>query len=61
MRPGYSNLLCATLLAAALAGRAAAQENGVKGTADGRKAAGGRVMDQATDKFGLSQIGQIAV
>lgn len=61
MRLNYANALCALLLAAASAGRGTAQENGVKKTAAASQAAGGRVMDTATDQFGLSRIGQIAV
>jgi len=61
MRLNYAKVLCALLLAAASAGRGAAQENGVKQTAAASQAAGRRGMDSATDKFGLSQIGQIAV
>ena len=61
MRSKYAKGLCALLLAAASAVRGAAQENGVKQTAAASQAAGGRVMNSATDKFGLSQIGQIAV
>lgn len=61
MRLNYARALCVLLLAAASAGRGAAQDNGVKKTAAASQAAGGRVMDSATDKFGLSRIGQIAV
>ena len=61
MRLNYAKALCALLLAAASAGRGAAQENGVKKTGTASRAAGGRIMDSDTDKFGLSRIGQIAV
>lgn len=61
MRLNYSKLLCALLLAAASAGRGAAQDTGVGETAAASQAAGGRVMDSDADKFGLSRIGQIAV
>lgn len=61
MRFNFARALCALLLAAGSTGRGAAQENGVKKTAAARQAAGGRVMDSATNNFGLSRIGQIAV
>jgi methylmalonyl-CoA/ethylmalonyl-CoA epimerase len=61
MRSQLAYVLCALLLPAVLAGRAPAQEDVEKGTAAGSQTAGRRVMDSGTDKFGLSQIGQIAV
>lgn len=61
MRFNHANALCALLLPAVIAGQAAAQGNANRKTAAGGKAIERRVMDSATDKFGLSQIGQIAV
>jgi methylmalonyl-CoA/ethylmalonyl-CoA epimerase len=61
MRFNYAGALCALLLAAFTAGRAAAQVNPVARTAADGKAAERRVMDSGTEKFGLSQIGQVAV
>ena len=61
MRSKLAGVVCALLLPAALAGPAAAQGGVDKGTAAGSRAAERRVMDSATDRFGLSQIGQIAV
>lgn len=61
MRFNYAGALCALLLAAFTAGHAAAQESAFKRPAVDSKAAERRVMDSGTDKFGLSQIGQVAV
>jgi methylmalonyl-CoA/ethylmalonyl-CoA epimerase len=61
MRFKYAGALCAMLLAAFAPGRAAAQGSAVKRPAADGKAIERRVMDSGTGKFGLSQIGQVAV
>lgn len=61
MRFNYAGALCALLLAAFTAGHAAAQGTAVKSSAADDKATERRVMNPGTNKFGLSQIGQLAV
>lgn len=61
MRFNYAGALCALLLAAVTVGRAAAQGDAVERPAADGKAIERRLMDSGTDKFGLSQIGQVAV
>ncbi|HEX8354313.1 MAG TPA: VOC family protein [Pyrinomonadaceae bacterium] len=61
MRSNLASVLCALLLPAALAGAAAAQGDVDKRMAAGSKTAERRVMDSATNRFGLSQVGQIAI
>lgn len=61
MRFKYAGALCALLLHAFAAGHAAAQGGAAKRPAAGDGTTERRVMDSGTDKFGLSQIGQVAV
>lgn len=61
MRFNYAGALRALLLAAFTAGHAAAQENAFEKSAAGDRTNQRRVMNSGTDKFGLSQIGQVAV
>lgn len=59
MRLKFVHVLCILLLAVVSPGRAAAQKKVEAKTVNGT--AGRRVMESGTNKFGLSQIGQIAI
>lgn len=64
MRINYARALCALLLAAFTAGHVAAQVNAVKRTTTDGGATDGKATERrvmGSDKFGLSQIGQVAV
>ena len=59
MRLRFAHVLCALLFGAALQGQALAQRKAEAKPAGA--AAERRVMESGTDRFGLSQIGQVAV
>jgi methylmalonyl-CoA/ethylmalonyl-CoA epimerase len=61
MRIHFARALGCALLALITFGQGAAQNRTGTKTADDGASAGRRVMESTTDKFGLSQIGQIAV
>lgn len=61
MRLNVANVLCTLLLPMVLMGQVVAQKRADTKTVDSNKAAERRVMESEVNKFGLSQIGQIAV
>ncbi len=61
MRLNLTNILCILPLSLVLIGQVAAQKKPDAKTVDSNKVAERKVMESETNKFGLSQIGQIAV
>ena len=61
MRLNFANALCALPILIVLTGQVTAQKKADMKTVDRNKAAERRVMESETNRFGLSQIGQIAV